>query len=221
MAIEQNHIEKPYLLLCEGKDAMLFLIQYLNSSALADDKRYSDKIQVLDFGGNSNLKDYLNILKNMDKFDQVTSLAIIRDAEKNYEKACREVNKSLKTAGFRSLENSGIWEMDETGLHIGLILFPLNGSNGTLEDLCLNILLEENNKDVLTSIETFLRLMESSYGRHYPRKHKNMLHTYLSSSNKYVTMQIGLASKAGAFDWTSDHLLPLKDFLSKGFTTAD
>ena len=87
MSIERKQIVKPYLLLCEGRDAEGFLINYLNSNALKQDLRFSNEIQVFDFGGNNNLTNFLMNLKNMDKFDRVTSIAVIRDAEKDYDKA--------------------------------------------------------------------------------------------------------------------------------------
>ena len=219
MPIERKQIVKSYLLLCEGRDAEGFLINYLNSNELAQDQRLSNEIQVLDFGGNDDLSSFLMNLKNMDKFDQVTRLAVIRDAEKDYAKACREVSSSLKKCGFISSECCGTWAKNDAGLNVGFMLFPLNKDAGTLEDLCLQILSERNNKTILSSIDKFLSTMESSYGRHYRRKHKNKLHTYLSSSDEYVTKPLGLASSAGAFDWGSCELDPLKNFLIEGFTT--
>lgn len=221
MPIERKKIVKPYLLLCEGRDAEGFLINYLESEALAKDQRFSNEIQVLDFGGNENLSNFLMSLKNMDKFDQVTNLAIIRDAEKDFSKACQEVGSALKKCGFISSENCGSWVHDDKGLKVGFVLFPLNNCAGTLEDLCLRILSENNFKDILSSIDLFLEAMESSYGRGYRRKHKNRLHTYLSSSDEYVTMPLGLASSAGAFDWDSSELEPLKCFLTDGFSVGD
>lgn len=218
MPIERKDIKKPYLLLCEGRDAEGFLISYLNSDALAIDQRFSNDIQVLDFGGINDLSNFLLNLKNMDKFDNVKSLAVVRDAEKDYAKACREVCDSFKNCGFISSESCGSWSNDAAGINVGFMLFPLNNNSGTLEDLCLRILSEENDKSILTSIDTFLRAMESSYGRKYRRKHKNKLHTYLSSSDEFVTMQLGLASKSGAFDWSSIELEPLKTFLAEGFS---
>lgn len=44
MSIERKQIRKSYLLLCEGRDAEGFLIQYLNSNSLAQDKRFSDEM---------------------------------------------------------------------------------------------------------------------------------------------------------------------------------
>ena len=87
MPVERKRIQKPFLLLCEGRDAEGFLINYLNSNELAQDPRFSNEIQVLDFGGNEDLSNFLMSLKNMDKFDRVKSLAVVRDAEKDYEKA--------------------------------------------------------------------------------------------------------------------------------------
>ena len=219
MAIERKQIKKPYLLLCEGKDAESFLINYLNSDALALDQRFSNEIQVLDFGGNDNLGNFLMNLKNMDGFDQITNLAIVRDAEKDYTRSCNEVSKSLRKCGFVSPERCGTWARNDTGLKIGFILFPLNNKAGTLEDLCLRILSEKDNNDILSSIDSFLATMEISFNRDYRRKHKNRLHTYLSSSDKFVTMPLGLASNAGAFDWKSIELNSLKCFLKDGFTS--
>lgn len=219
MHIERKQIVKPYLLLCEGRDAEGFLINYLNSNELAQDQRLSNEIQVLDFGGNDDLSSFLMNLKNMDKFETVTSLAVIRDAERDYAKACQEVSSSLKKSGFISSECCGTWIKNDGGLNVGFMLFPLNDNAGTLEDLCLQILREKDNKTILSSIDKFLSAMESSYGRNYRRKHKNKLHTYLSSSDEYVTMPLGLASSAGAFDWGSRELEPLKNFLIKGFIT--
>lgn len=221
MSVERKHIIKPFLLLCEGRDAEGFLIQYLNSKELSQDQRLSNDIQVFDFGGNEELSNFLMNLKNMDKFDQVTSLAIIRDAEKDYAKACKEVSNSLEKCGFISSERCGIWAQDEAGLKIGFMLFPLDGNAGTLEDLCLRILAEKNSASLLSTVDTFLTDMESSNGRHYRRKHKNKLYTYLSSSDEYVTMQLGIASSAGAFDWSSVALEPLRSFLADGFSVTE
>lgn len=217
MSIERKHIVKSYIILCEGKDAEQFLINYLESNELAQDPRFSNEIQVFDFGGNSGLGDFLMNLKNMDKFDQVSSLAIIRDAEKDYDKACHEICAALAKCGYVCSEQSGMWTTENNGIKVGFMLFPLDNNAGTLEDLCLRILSEDGSKEILSSTDSFLSEMEISYGRAYRRKHKNKLHTYFSTSDKYVTMLIGTASKAGAFDWNSNELNPLKSFLTEGF----
>ena len=217
MPIERKYIKKSYLVLCEGKDAELFLIHYLNSKALAYDRRFSSEIQVFDFGGNNDLCDFLMNLKNMDGFAQVRNLAVVRDAESDYDKACHEVNQALERCDFVSPGRCGTWAESEYGVKTGFMLFPFDNNAGTLEDLCLRMLSERKSEFILSSIDGFLSEMESSYKRSYSRKHKNKLHTYLSSSDKYVTMPLGLASKAGAFDWSSKALEPLKSILEAGF----
>jgi hypothetical protein len=116
MSIERKHIVKSYIILCEGKDAEQFLINYLESNELAQDPRFSNEIQVFDFGGNSDLGDFLMNLKNMDKFDQVSSLAIIRDAEKDYDKACHEICAALEKCGYVCSEQSGMWTNENNGI---------------------------------------------------------------------------------------------------------
>jgi hypothetical protein len=186
---------------------------------LKEDQRLSNEIQVFDFGGNDDLTTFLMNLMNMDKFDQVKSLAVIRDAERDVAKACKEVGRAFNKCGFKASECCGTWTQNDTGLKVGFMLFPLNNNAGTLEDLCLQILSENNNETILSSIDEFLSTMESSHGRRYRRKHKNKLHTYLSSTDEYVTMPLGLAAKSGAFDWGSSELEPLKNFLIEGFDT--
>ena len=50
-----TQILKSNLILCEGRDEQEFLIQYLNSTALSNTPEFSNDIQVIDFGGNSEL----------------------------------------------------------------------------------------------------------------------------------------------------------------------
>lgn len=221
MSIERKHIVKPYLILCEGKDAEQFLISYLESNELSQDRRFSSEIQVFDFGGNDDLEKFLMTLRNMERFDQVTNIAIIRDAEKDYDKACREVCSALKKSDYACLDRCGTWITGDSGIKVGFILFPLDGKAGTLEDLCLRILSEDNSKEIISAIDSFLSEMEEVHGRVYHRKHKNELHTYLSSSDEYVTMLIGTASRAGAFNWNSSEIIPLKRFLTEGFDVND
>lgn len=218
MTHERKQIVKQYLLLCEGRDAENFLIEYLNSKALKSDLRFCNDIQVMDFGGNDELVNYLMNLKNMSGFDRVVSLGIIRDAEKDYKRACRDVIHSLEKSGFEPPLKHGEWNSNESGMKVGFALFPLiDNMPGTLEDLCLRILSEKNGENILSRIDSFLATMQETYGRMYRRIHKNKLNTYLASNDDYVAMPLGVASKAGAFDWCSKELEPLKKFLRDGF----
>ena len=62
MAVVHNKIRKNYIILCEGKDTENFLIQYLNSNPLKEEKRFSEDIQTFDFGGINQLKVFMKSL---------------------------------------------------------------------------------------------------------------------------------------------------------------
>lgn len=211
-----TQILKEKLIICEGRDEQEFLIQYLNSTALSDTPAFSNDFQVIDFGGNSELTRKLEILKNMAHFESVTSLMVARDAENNSEAACQEIQHALKQAGFPVPQKPNCWE--GLTLKVGFVLFPTCSANvreGTLEDLCVSILSDPLASDTLDEITSFLSRLESRRHQSFLRIFKAKLHTYFSVHNDYVSLKIGEAAAAGAFDWNNKMLDPFKNFLKE------
>ena len=99
----QNRILKDYIILCEGIDEVNFLITYLNSDELTYNERFSNDIQVFDFGGINMLSSYLKNFVKLDGFNKVKRLMIIRDAEKNYDSAISNIRSALDNNGFEGL----------------------------------------------------------------------------------------------------------------------
>lgn len=217
MARKTNmQIIKEHLILCEGRDEQEFLISYLNSAALADDPRFADEIQVIDFGGNDELGNYLKILMMTSDFEKVRSLLIVRDAEDNAQKAACEIQKALKKSGYTVPHAPCCWNGEE--LKTGFLLFPDLGSavkNGTLEDLCLSILKDSNAPVLMGEIDNFMGVLKENYNMSFPREFKTKLHTYFSVNDRYVSLKIGEAAKAGAFEWESVALKPLRKFIEE------
>jgi hypothetical protein len=58
--------------------------------------------------------------------------------------------------------------------------------------------------------------LKENRNREFPHEFKTKLHTYFSVTDDYVTMKIGEAARAGAFDWNNDKLSTLKDFIMEG-----
>ena len=209
-----NKILKEHLILCEGRDEQEFLIQFLESDALSVFPGFSSDIQVMDFGGNSELPKYLTILKNMDGFEKIKSLLVVRDAETNAETACKEIQVALRKNDFPVPEIPCCWE-GET-LRVGFVLFPTCDNtlqNGTLEDLCLSILSVTSADNTVEHIDKFFANLEKYRGKPFGRIFKAKLHIYFSVHNDYVSLKIGEAAKAGAFDWKNATLNPLKNFI--------
>lgn len=98
-------------------------------------------------------------------------------------------------------------------LRVGFVLFPQCDRtlrNGTLEDLCLSILSDTSADKTLEHIDKFLADLEDYRGKPFGRIFKAKLHTYFSVHNDYVSLKIGEAAKAGAFDWNNQLSIHLK-----------
>ncbi len=217
MAFPKNKIEKihkPYLIMCEGEDEFRFLISFLNCPEMEDNPFFANDVQVINFGGNEELPLKLNVLKITPGFEQVKSLLILRDAEKDAQAAVRQIQNGLLKANLPVPSEAGKWEGKD--VKIGFLLFPTCDTSvceGTLEDLCLSILKEDTSSKILAEIDTFLKLLKESHQRIFPHEFKAKLHTYFSITDKFVGMKIGEAANAGAFDWSSFKLNSLKTFL--------
>lgn len=217
---KNTRIEKRHLILCEGRDELFFLIAYLNSTHLSATPEFSEDIQVLDFGGNSDLLEQLKVLKVTPGFDEVKTLLIVRDAERDANAAIRQIRTALEKNAFTAPDGPHWWVKDEenNGIHIGFLLFP--GCDeapmaGTLEDLCAFILKEPAPPKLLEVVDRFLDQLKTERGRDFVHRFKTRLHTCLAVSDKYVGMKIGEAAKAGAFDWSDERLTPLREFIQE------
>ena len=218
MNSELRRIEHPYVIMCEGADEKWFLIHFLNSKELKEYPFLSKDIDVFDFGGNNELHQQLELLKISPKFHSIKYLLIIRDAEQDAEQAVCQIQNSLSRADFPVPARPGEWQSGEFSPNVGFLLFPSCNNTiqaGTLEDLCLSILQETNSLDILHEIQAFLDNLKNKHQRPFPHEHKTKLHTYFSITDRFVGMKIGEAAKAQAFNWNSDRLNFLKEFLLK------
>ena len=207
-------IMKRHLILCEGRDEQEFLIAWLNSAALHSVPAFSEEIQVIDFGGNQDLPAYLRLLQNAENFDKVRSILVIRDAEKDAKRAVCEIQESFHKNDLPVPETPQVWENGVP--KTGFLLFPKFDREpecGTLEDLCLSLLSDPNASCLTKEIDAFMSALEERCRLVFRRPFKTRLHTYFSIHNKYVSLKIGEAANAGAFDLDNKSLEPLKNFL--------
>ena len=206
------------LILCEGIDALYFLISFLESTQYKDLLEEKNGIQIIDFGGNSELSKMLQVLRATDNFDKVKSILIIRDAETNYNDAVNQIKTALKDNDL-VVPNSACEKVTkENGVSTGFLLFPTCSkelTNGTLEDLCLNIITEVNRDKAKNIVKDYLSNMKKEGYTEFKHLHKNILHSYLQAKDKFVTMKLGEAARAGAFDFKSEELNSLVGFVGE------
>jgi hypothetical protein len=205
-----NKIEQPKLLLVEGADAYYFFIWACQAFGVND-------VQVLDFGGISDLTAYLKTLPLIDGYKQVTAVAIARDAENDPLSAVRSVQHSLRQASLPIPNES--FEFTGTSPRVAFMILPGFGTGagasqvllqGTLEDLCLDILKDKSN---LECVDSYVECLQSK-GSGIKRLHKTKLHSFLAGKDDFVGLKIGEASKAGAWDWNHSRLDKFKAIIT-------
>lgn len=206
MAKLQLKNEITCLVLCEGRDAKNFLIWLLDYYIKKGISEF-EHIQIEDFGGITQLTDFLAVWKNISGFrENVKSLCIIRDAEIDFLKSCQSIRGSLEKNQFVAPKHA--WTVrEENGFKLAYIVFPGtkdsegNYNSGTLEDLCLESLADVDKNRKLEAIDAFIDKAGKDFNLQFPRLHKTRLHEFLVMHDKYVDCKIGEAAKAGAFDF--------------------
>lgn len=214
---DKERILYPHIILCEGMDEWSFFVNYL--SYLIKEDEVFNSIQVIDFGGITDLKKQFRQLIKMPGFSMVKSILIVRDAETSPQGAKDSICSTLNNNGYRSPNKSGEIVMGSDNVMIAYMLFPScdekGNEAGTLEDLCLRIISEPNHDNVLNEIDDYLSVMKSKYSMNYPRIHKNKLHMLISSYDKYVGAKVGEAGQRGLYNWHSEHLSKMRDIMYK------
>jgi len=211
---------KPHLIACEGLDAKLFLIQYLQSRKLIDQN--IDLFQVEDFGGNPDLPLFLDTLPYLPNFiETLKSLTLVRDAENNSIGANQSIQSTLKNRNFAVPKAPCSIALPSGGQHlikVSYILFPEFDTaikNGTLEDLCLSILHKpENHEHILNIANNAINEYQEKF-INYKWPHKNKLHTYLSLTDDFVSKKLGESARDGAFDFSAVIFNPFNELLTK------
>ena len=217
MAREHKKIVMQYVILCEGIDTENFLISYLNSSELEYNKKFSETIQTFNFGGIYDLDTFILNLKNMEGFDKIKRLMILRDAENDVDQAIRMIKSTLRKAELPIPSECNSWET-ASEFKTAFTLMPLCNSTpepGALEDLCWKILIDDYS--VKDDVQTFVNEMKAKHNSIRSHEHKSKVHTFFSVNENFISLKTGEAAMAGAFNWSSPHLESLKALIEIGF----
>ena len=206
---KNSPIRKSRVLLVEGIDAYYFWIR-------ACEAYTENEIEVFDFGGNQDLRRFLDIFRDRPNFDAVTSLAIIRDAEADPDAAIKSVQAALQNAKlpvpdapFTFAEGTPRtafmlqpgFTTDAAGNRVYL--------RGTLEDLCLMTVEDD------VCLDCVAQYIECVEARNEPMRwrHKMRLHAFLAGKDRFVGAKIGEAATQGAWDWNHAALAAYRSLL--------
>lgn len=207
-----------HLILCEGIDEKLFFIWFLDhfkkKSALDYDKY--NEIQLEDIGGNEGIAKQLGVWKLVSGFDNLKTVGIIRDAEKDSAGALQAIQDCFSRNGMPKPQDCFEFTESKNG-GVRTVFGILPGTKtetkwdaGTLEDLCLKILNDSQALGKIDLISEYLEKAQADFKYEIKHMHKAKLHTYFSSNTKFIGCKIGEAAKYRAFNFESDLLVNFK-----------
>ena len=189
--IHNKKIEKPKLIIGEGKEDFLFfdsLIKYLEI----------DDIQVDFYGGKTNLNNYFKTLHLQPGFSNLCSLGITRDADQSFDTASQSIDNTIRQNKLNEKGN----------LTIKKFIFPDNSSSGMLEDLCLRGIDDSD----ICCITDFFQCINKNTNREPTEFSKAKIHAWLSSQVK-PDKPLGEAAQAGYIDWNNEIFNELITFI--------
>ena len=200
-AIDTPQITAEKLLLVEGLDDRRFFSVFARYLRIVD-------VQVELYGGKDNLGNFLALLSRNPQFAGVTTLGIVRDADRSRQSAFDSVAGSLRRAGLPT-PSELMRPATENGLSVSVLIIPPDADNGELEDLCLSTL--GDNDPVLPCVDQYLDCAANA-GVALPERSKSRLHAYLAAAGE-PGRRLGEAADAGVWDWSSPAFDQVADFL--------
>lgn len=209
-------IEKPYVIVCEGNDDLLFLgcyLHFLDKTELIEEKKF----KIIKTDGVDNIPKNMKLFKNYDHYEDMKGFLFIRDADNNPAGAVDSMIGNIRDVWGVNLERTGNFKMDAENVKLGFFIFPGldnfgNFRKGTLEDLCTETFkpVIGNNHNILDLVKEHMDKLKD-IGIHFKTPHKNQLHLCLDSTNDFLGDKIGESAKKHAFDFSSDKFSILKE----------
>lgn len=125
MAKPQN-IKSNVQLLVEGNDQVNFFRAFVDHLALGN-------VQLQNYGGVQELRNFLPALASMSEFRTVESVGIVRDAETSARSAFQSVQSSLSRSGLTVPDSPSMPSGNSPAVNV--LILPGNGRHGMLETL--------------------------------------------------------------------------------------
>ena len=194
-------IEKPALLIGEGREEELFFCAMVNHLGL------SSSIQVTQYGGKNNLQGFLAGLKAQTTFSKLSALGITRDADQDHVAALN----SVKTA----VQNS---QLPNT-LHVGTYILPKKDTSGALEALVIEAVSTYPN---WPCVEQFMACVsENDQASLSPTEmDKRRIHAWLSTLSD-PELRLGLAAKKKFIPFDHVAFSPITQFIQSLLTAVE
>ena len=199
-------INSQKLLLVEGKDEEVFFEVFLK-------RKQIDRIQIMSSGGKDQFQTLFPSIKKAPGFDEISSLAVIHDADMDAHKAFQSICSVLENNGMKSPDE--IASFVSSSPRVGVFIIPDGRNKGKLESLCLSTVKSEGIIECIDSFMTCIERNSHSSSYNLPKDiHKARCRAFLSAMEE-DTPSLGIAAKKGYWDFNSKKLHALLNFLKQ------
>lgn len=197
-----KQIEKPKRLLVEGNDQRNFFEAFIEHLSLKD-------IQVQNFGGVNDLRDFLLAFVNVNAPDyaSVKSVGIVRDAEKSGESAFQSVQGALRNADLSVPGKVGERTGGKPG--VSVLILPGEDKPGRLETLLCRTF---EGTEVDRCIDDFFKCAEGLPNVSINKPDKARAFAYLTTQPD-PHHSVGVAAKNDVWDLDHEVFRETRDFL--------
>ena len=195
-----RRINRSVQLLVEGKDAQNFFEAFVRRLSLND-------IEVQDFGGVDQFRQFLSAFVNESNFGTVRSIGVVRDAELSADAAFQSVRDTLEHHNLVAPQRPGESTSENPSVHV--LILPGDGQPGMLETLLCRTL---NRSPLNRCIDAFLQCAEES-GHRVQRRDKARAHAWLAT-RPLPHVSVGVAALKGYWDLDHQALDAVRQFLT-------
>ena len=199
---QPTRIEKNGQLLVEGNDLRNFF------EAFAKHLGLSETLQIWNFGGVDELRNFLEAFVMMPDFGTVRSIGIARDAEQDENAALWSVRSSLDNAELPMPTKVGVQSADSPTVRV--LILPGGGKPGMLETLLCRTFVDQ---EVNRCIDEFFACADALPGISICRLDKARARAYLTTT-QHPHHSIGVAAKAGVWDLDHEAFNDVRAFLA-------
>lgn len=164
--------DKKNLIIVEGKDEVLFLNAFAKHLGLKN-------ILFLDIGGKTTLKDNLETLPEIQGYEHVVSLGVVRDADNDPQNAFESVCGALKSNHYTVPDKPAVLIGNKP--KIAVLILPGENKPGMLEDVCLEAL---KNDPAIACVDDYFQCLKNNGIEPPQNMSKARIHAFLASRPK-------------------------------------
>ncbi|MBN1697661.1 MAG: hypothetical protein JW881_09120 [Spirochaetales bacterium] len=154
----------------EGKDECNFFSEIVEKERLL--------IQIEDYKGKANLKNYLESLKKRTGHETITSIGIEQDADNDPDAAYDSICHALKSASYPGPDQE---KKNRNEIKVTILIIPDRDKKGMLEDICLSSIKDDPHMSCVEAYMNCIREKTDNFHDLHINQAKTKIRSFLIS----------------------------------------